>query len=188
MPTPEPGPSTSSERVSAAQIEIRAVQNASELRRAFAAIAPLFEASVEPDQDFRLDRLLEHVATDRAFMLLAVDAHRQIRGAALGYRTSMTAVKIQALAVEPQLRRCGVATRLVGELEQRALLAGSTSIHLGAEESARPFYASMGYQGRRSVLSKSLTGAALATSSQARQERLTALRAARARRQTDRRE
>lgn len=170
---------------SSADVEIRALRDVSELRHAFAAIAPLFVASVDPEQDFRLDRLLEHFPTDRELMLVAVDADGMIRGAALGYRAPESAVKLQALAVQPQLRRRGVATRLIGELERRAITAGRTSIHLGAEEPARPFYAALGYQGRHSVLSKSLAGAALATSPQARRERLAALRAARAERRVD---
>lgn len=171
---------------SADQVEIRAVQDVSELRQVFALIAPLFIASVDPEQDFRLDRLLEHFETDQELMLVAVDAGGQIRGAALGYREAAAAVKLQAVAVEPQIRRRGVGKRLVFELERRALEAGSTSIHLGAEEPARPFYAALGYHGRHSVLSKSLAGAALATPLATRSQRLSALRAARAERQADR--
>jgi hypothetical protein len=68
---------------------------------------------------------------------------------------------------------------LVSELERRAQQFGCTSIYLGAEKPARPFYTALGYRGRRNVLSKNLTGAALATSVTARRERLTALKAAR---------
>lgn len=164
------------------RLEIRAVQDIAELRRAFATIAPLFVAAVDPDHDFRLDRLLEHIAADRELMLVAVDADGTIRGAALGYREAVAAVKLQALAVDPHLRRRGVGTRLIEELERRARQSGSTSVYLGAEEPARPFYQALGYRGRRSVLSKSLAGAALAASPAARTERLAALRAARARR------
>lgn len=167
------------------RVEIRAVRDVSELRDAFASIASLFRASVDPEQDFRLERLLEHFATDRELMLVAVDADEQIRGAALAYRESAAAVKLQALAVEQPFRRQGVGTRLLGELERRAVRSGSTSIHLGAEEPARPFYAALGYQGRHTVLSKSLTGAALSASPRARRQRLAALRAARARRQAE---
>jgi ribosomal protein S18 acetylase RimI-like enzyme len=173
MPTDEPA---------AAPVEIRAVLDEPELRQAFARIAPLFTASVDPKQDFRLGRLLEHFSTDRQLMLVALDADGHICGAALGYRESDSAVKLQALAAAPQLRRQGVGTRLVTELERRAQQDGCTSIYLGAEESARPFYAALDYRGRLSMLSKSLAGAAAAMSPAARHQRLTALRAARTRR------
>jgi ribosomal protein S18 acetylase RimI-like enzyme len=112
-------------------------------------------------------------------MLVAVGSHGQIRGAALAYRGQAGTVKLQALAVDPDLRRQRIGTRLVRELEQRAQQTGCTSVYLGAEEPARPFYTALGYTGRRSVLSKSLTGAALATSAEARRERLACLKAAR---------
>jgi len=169
-------------------VEIRAVKDVPELRRVFAHIAPLFLARVDQDQDFRLDRLLEHFGADRELMLIAIDADGQIHGAALGYRGGPEAAKLQALAVDPQLRRQGIGTRLVRELERRALQVGCTSIYLGAEEPARPFYAALGYDGRHSVLSKSLGGAALATSAEARRQRLAILKAARDQRIIDRSE
>ena len=111
-------------------------------------------------------------------MLIAIDTDGQIRGAALGYRGQPEAVKLQALAVDPQLRRQRIGTRLVGELERRAQQIGCTSIYLGAEEPARPFYRALGYRGRRSVLSKSLSGAALTASAETRRQRLADLKAA----------
>jgi len=163
----------------AVPITIRPVTDIPELRQTFAYIAPLFVASVDPEDDYRLDRLLEHFATDRDMMLIAIDVHGLIRGAALGYRGGPESAKLQALAVDPSLRRNKVGTRLLRELEHRAQQSGCTSIHLGAEESARPFYASLGYHGRRSILSKSLSGGALAISTEDRRIRLAALRAAR---------
>lgn len=160
-------------------IELRPVKDIPELRQAFARIAPLFLAAVDQDQDYRLDRLLEHFGVDRELMLIATDAEGRIHGAALAYRGRPEAVKLQALAVDPRLRRQRIGTRLIRELERRALQVGCTSIYLGAEEPARPFYAALGYHGRRSVLSKSLTGAALATSAETRRERLATLKAAR---------
>lgn len=177
MPPPQGDPYT---------LEIRAVRDLPELRRAFATIAPLFAASLNAEQDFRLDRLIDHFPDDRELMLIAEDADAQLRGAALGYRESVAGVKLQALAVQPKFRRHGVATRLVRELESRALRAGAATVYLGAEESALPFYTALGYRGRHDkVLSKSLTGAALAASPQARHDRLMALRAARAARRAD---
>jgi len=160
-------------------IEIRPIMDIAELRMAFARIAPLFLASVNQDHDYRLDRLLEHFDVDRELMLIAAGSHGQICGAALAYREEPGTVKLQALAVDPDVRRERIGTRLVGELEQRAQRAGCTSIYLGAEEPARPFYTALGYSGRRSVLSKSLTGSALATSAETRRERLAILKAAR---------
>ncbi|HEY9263697.1 MAG TPA: GNAT family N-acetyltransferase [Microlunatus sp.] len=155
-----------------------------ELRHAFAHIAPLFVASVDKHNHYSLDRLLEHFTADREMMLIAIDGDGKIRGAALGYRAGPEAAKLQALAVDPALRRLGIGTRLMRELEHQAQQAGCTSIHLGAEEPARPFYTALGYHGRRSVLSKSLAGAALATPVEARRKRLAALREARAQRTT----
>ena len=173
MRSTEPGP-----------ITIRAVRDVPELRQAFAHIAPLFAASVDTEDDYRLDRLLEHFAADRNLMLIAIDTDGQIRGAALGYRGGPEAAKLQALAVDRTLRRRGIGTRLIHELEHQAQRSGCTSIHLGAEESARPFYAALGYHGRRSILSKSLSGGALVISTEDRRKRLAALQAARSQRIT----
>lgn len=164
------------------EITIRTVSDEPELRSAFAYIAPLFVTSVDSEQDFRLARLLERLPTDQDLMLVAVDADGQLHGAALGYRES-GAVKLSALAVDPHLRRRGIGTRLMAELEVRARGAGATSIFLGAEDPALPFYRALGYQGRRRLLTKSLAGAALAAPPQLRRQRLAALRASRARRQ-----
>lgn len=113
-------------------VSIRAVKDLRELRVASASIASLSAASVSAEQDFRLDRLVEHFETDRV-MLVAVDADGLVCGAGFGYRESVTAVKVQALAVQPQHRRRGLGSRLLDELERRARNVGSTSIYLGAE-------------------------------------------------------
>ncbi len=162
---------------------IRAVRDEAELRAVFAFLAPLFAAEVGAEDDFRLDRLLEHAADDQDLMLVAVAADGTFRGAALGYRDGTSGVKLQALAVIPAARRRGIASRLLAALEQIAIRAGRSTIFLGIEPSARAFYESQGYSGRGTVLRKSLAGRALAEPSSSRQERLAALRAARTRRQ-----
>lgn len=172
MPVVVPGPDDHA---------IRAVQDVADLRRTFAAVAPLLSAQVDPEQDFRFDRLLTHFADDHTLMLV-VEVNGQILGAALGYRSSPDTAKLQVLAVAPPFRRAGVGRRLIGELERRAQVIGCTSIVLGAEESARPFYTALGYRGRRGIVRKSLANAMLTGSPTARRNRLHALREARSRR------
>ncbi|WP_152365432.1 GNAT family N-acetyltransferase [Microlunatus speluncae] len=161
---------------------IRRVADEAELRAVFAFLAPLFAADVGGDGDFRLERLLERFNDDQALMLVAVDADEAFRGAALGFRDGPSGVKLQALAVDPAHRRRGIASRLLGDFEQVATGLGGSSIFLGIERAARAFYEANGYSGRGTVLRKSLTGRALAESPSTRQDRLAALRAARARR------
>ena len=164
---------------------IRAVRDEAELRAVFAFLAPLFAAEVGADDDFRLDRLLEHFVDDQVLMLVAVAADGTFQGAALGYRDGTSGVKLQALAITPAVRRRGIASRLLAELEQVSSRAGRSTIFLGIEPSARVFYESRGYSGRGTVLRKSLAGRALAEPSSSRQERLAVLRAARTQRQAE---
>ena len=162
---------------------IRPVRDEAELQAVFAFLAPLFAAEVGADDDFRLDRLLERLDDDQDLMLVAVAADGGYRGAALGYRDGVSGVKLQALAVAAEVRRRGIATRLLAELERVAVGTGRSSIFLGIEPSARPFYEAQGYSGRGTVLRKSLAGQAMAESPASRQERLAVLRAARSQRQ-----
>lgn len=167
---------------SEAMITVRPVSDESELRRAFAFTASLVVAAVDAEDDVRLHWLLNHFPADRELMQVAVDGSGELRGGALGYRDDSGEAKLQILGVDSRLRRRGVGTRLVGAVEAVALRAGCTSVYLGAESGARPFYIAIGYSGRRDVLHKDLSGRALVGSADSRHERIAALRAARERR------
>lgn len=164
-------------------VVVRPVIDEDELRAVFAFVAPLFAAEVGAAEDFRLDRLLGRFTSDHDLMLVATEADGTKLGAALAYRNGPSGVTLQAIAVAPTMRRRGLASCLLAEVEQVALRSGRMSIVAGIEPSARPFYEAHGYSGRRTVFRKSLAGRTLAESSSSRQERLAALRSARSQRQ-----
>ncbi len=97
--------------------------------------------------------------------MLVAEVDQEIVGGALGRRTG-DVVKVDVIALVPEARRLGIGRRLMVAIEAESIRLGAHSIYLGgANNQNRDFYWRLGYQGRRSLMQKSLSAARNAGSS-----------------------
>lgn len=95
---------------------------------------------------WHIDRILEHFETSRELMLIASANDEVIGGAFAFFKNG--GVTVALLGVAEPYRKMGVGRRLLELIELQALRLGAGAISLGAVESARPFYARVGYSGK----------------------------------------
>lgn len=92
-------------------------------------------------------RVVWHVRAPDSVVLVARQSSR-IAGFAI-MRFAIEHAHLDLLAVEPAYRRAGVGRRLIGWLEESALVAGISIIYLevrAANDGARCFYERLGYR------------------------------------------
>ena len=88
-------------------------------------------------------------------MLVASTGDR-IVGGALALRVG-DAVKVDVIALEPDVRRKGIGRRLMERIELEATRLGARGMYLGgANAENRAFYWRLGLQGRKSLMQKGL--------------------------------
>ena len=88
--------------------------------------------------------------------MLVVTVGDRIVGGALVLRVG-DAVKVDVIALEPDVRRTGIGRRLMEGIELEATRLGARGIYLGgANAENRAFYWQLGFQGRKSLMQKGL--------------------------------
>ncbi len=153
---------------------VRPVASIEELVRVDKVICAQFPARHYPPVH-GLDALKARFEEDHALMCLA-ERDGQIIGGALALRTG-DAVKVTAIALEPEARGLGIGRMLLEAVESEAIRLGVTSIYLGgANAENRGFYWRLGFAGRRSLMHKGLPIAKRFTTDQLRRRRLEDLR------------
>jgi len=91
-------------------------------------------------------RIAGHIRSSESVVLVAQCATRIVAFAVM--RFGDEEAHLDLLSVKPAFRRTGIGRRLISWLEESALVAGVSVIYLevrAANESARAFYASLGY-------------------------------------------
>lgn len=103
-----------------------------------------------------LETLKARLEEDRTLMLVA-ERDGEIVGGALGLRVG-GAVKVDVIALKPELRGIGIGRRLMEAIETEAVRLGASAIYLGgANAENRGFYWRLGFSGRRSLMQKALS-------------------------------
>ncbi len=88
--------------------------------------------------------------------MLVAKLDDRIVGGALALRIG-DAVKVDVIAMEPEVRRTGIGRRLMEGIELEAIRLGARAIYLGGANAAnRGFYWRLGFQGRKSLMQKAL--------------------------------
>lgn len=102
-----------------------------------------------------LEALIERYPEDQRLMLLAETGGRCL-GGALAFRVE-GAVKVDAIALEPEVRGMGIGRLLMEAIEREAIELGARGLYLGgANTENRGFYWRLGFAGRRSLMQKAL--------------------------------
>jgi len=139
------------------RIVVRPVESPDELKHVLGLISAQFPPRRSAPARAR-DELRDRFAVDRTLMLVA-EVDQEIVGGALGRRTG-DVVKVDVIALVPEARRLGIGRRLMVAIEAESIRLGAHSIYLGgANTQNRDFYWRLGYQGRRSLMQKSLPAA-----------------------------
>lgn len=88
--------------------------------------------------------------------MLVAESGGESLGAALAFR-ARGAVKVDVIALKPELRRLGIGRRLMETIEREAIRLRAGAIYLGsANAQNRGFYRRLGFAGRRSLMQKAL--------------------------------
>ena len=92
-------------------------------------------------------RIARHIRSPESVVLVAQCGERLVAFAIM--RFGVDEAHLDLLAVTPTYRRTGVGRKLISWLEKSALVAGTSVIYLevrATNETARAFYASLGYR------------------------------------------
>jgi ribosomal-protein-alanine N-acetyltransferase len=92
-------------------------------------------------------RISGHIQDPNAVVLLATVTAQPVGFAVMSYADAEAHLKL--LAVNPAYQRCGVGRRLIGWLEESALVAGTPMIYLelrANNKCALTFYEKLGYR------------------------------------------
>lgn len=120
--------------------EIRSPESEEEFKRYYNLRWKLLRAPWDQAPGSEKDAL-----EDRSLHLMALDHDRSPVGIARLHFNSPTEAQIRYMAVEPDYRGKGVATRLLEQLENHARTGGATVIVLHAREASVAFYEKSGY-------------------------------------------
>ena len=104
--------------------------------------------------------------------MLVADGAGEIVGGALALRTG-DAVKVDVIALEPEVRRIGLGRRLMKAIEAVAIRRAARGLYLGGASAETPgFYWRLGFTGRKSLMQKGLPLTARAISERRRSAHL----------------
>lgn len=135
-------------------VTIRPISSIEELIQAEQVIAAQFPPR-RSAASHGLEALKARFPEDRGLMLVA-DRAGQIVGGALALRAG-NAVKVDVIALEPDVRRLGLGRRLMEAIEAGAIRSGARGIYLGgASAETRGFYWRLGFSGHKSLMQKGL--------------------------------
>ena len=106
--------------------------------------------------DERFDRLFARFDASRPLMVVA-ERDGEILGGVFGALSEEGhRILLGPVAVDESVRGTGLARRLMQTVEVEAMASGAREIGLGSKRDARGFYASVGYEGKRTYKHKAL--------------------------------
>ncbi len=135
-------------------ITVRSIDSVEDLVRVDQVIAARFPPR-RSAPSHGLDELKARFAEDRSLMLVA-ESDGEIVGGALAFRVGV-AVKVDVVALKPDVRRLGIGRRFMETIEIEAIRLGTRALYLGgANAENRAFYWRLGFARRRSLMQKAL--------------------------------
>jgi len=137
-------------------IAVRSIDSGEELVRAERVIASQFPPR-RSVPSHGLEELKARFAEEP--LMPVAESDGEIVGGALAFRVG-GAVKVDVVALKPELRRLGVGRRLMETIESEAMRLGVRALYLGgANAENRGFYWRLGFDGQRSLMQKALRSA-----------------------------
>jgi predicted N-acetyltransferase YhbS len=134
---------------------IRRVLSVDDLRSCLAVVAAHFSPPMAAD-DVRFEHLYERFDESRPLMVVA-ERDGEVVGGVFGAVTEdRSNAKLGPVSVDGSVRGMGLARRLMQSVEVEAMALGVCELHLGSKKDARGFYASLGYQGKRTYKHRAL--------------------------------
>jgi predicted N-acetyltransferase YhbS len=134
---------------------IRRISSIDDLRSCLAVVAGHFSPPMAAD-DVRFEHLYERFDESRPMMVIA-ERDGEVVGGVFGAVTGdRSNAKLGPVSVDGSVRGTGLARRLMQSVEVEAMALGVRELHLGSKLDARGFYASLGYQGKRTHKHKAL--------------------------------